>query len=55
MLPAQKPANVGEEEAAFDVVRIGVGVGEFVVKAVVSNPFPNRVLSKREIRNQKME
>lgn len=46
MLADQQPAHVGEEEASFSVVRVGVGVCELVVHSVISDPFVQMVLKK---------
>lgn len=41
---AHKPADVREEETPLRVVRIGVGVGELVVRPVIPTPLIDRRL-----------
>lgn len=45
VLLATEPAHVGEKEAALDVVRVGVGLGELVVHSVVARPGVDAVLA----------
>lgn len=47
MLLDQQPADVREKEPALRVVRVGIGVCELVVHAVVSHPLDD-VLLRRE-------
>jgi len=42
-----QPAAVREEKSSSGVVRIGVGVGVFVVLAVITDPNEQRVLGRR--------
>jgi len=45
----QQPAHVREEEAAVDVVRVGVGVSPFVMAAMVPRPFNYVVLESNAV------
>lgn len=45
MLMHHKPADVRKEEASIRVVWIGVSFREFVVHAMVANPFVNGILA----------
>jgi hypothetical protein len=46
MFAHHKPAAVREEKSSSGVVRIGVGVGVFVVLAVITDPYTQLVLEK---------
>lgn len=52
MLLQHQPADVGEEEAAIGVVRIGIGLRVFVVDSVVADPVVKRVLKMKFMRNR---
>lgn len=48
-MPVQhEPANMGEEESSFGVVRIGVGVGELVMNSVVLHPLVDVSLQRQK-------
>lgn len=51
MLAQHQPAHVREEEATLRVVRIGIGVREFVMHPVIPDPLVNMVL--HEGKNEK--
>lgn len=49
MLLAQQPAHVSEEEAALDVMWIGVCVAKFVVNSMVAHPLDHIVLRRHRL------
>ncbi len=49
MFADKEPADMGEEEAAVDVVGVGGRVGPLVVTSVVAHPFDNIVLERHAI------
>lgn len=53
MFLAHQPADVSEEEAAIDVVRICVGVAEFVMHSMISDPLDDAVLQGDGLKEQK--
>jgi hypothetical protein len=44
MFAHHQPAAVREEKSSSGVVRIGIGVGVFVVLAVITDPDEQRIL-----------
>lgn len=54
VLPLHEPADVREEEAPLDVVRVGVRLRELVVHAVVADPLQDRVLSRNSCLSQRL-
>ena len=51
VLSYHQPSHMGEEEALVDVVRVGVGICEFVVGPVVTAPLEDAILESYSLKD----
>lgn len=55
MLFHEEPAHVCEKESTIGIVRVGVGLGEFVMDSMIARPFKDTVLECHGLLNRQQE
>jgi len=55
VLSHQQPSHMREEEAAINVMRIGISVGPFVMASVISCPFNDVILESHALKEHEQD